>query len=130
MIHWNVNQEKITSIGLQFHRPKLSRESSFINFLNYGWLCKERSPKQATDIFQHRALPRKIMETLKKSIFSFTIANLVNKGTLYFPITTDPKLEGGEGEVSYSLSWKFWVWEKVSWFWSSIGRFSYLECSF
>ena len=30
---------------------------------------------------------RKIIETLKRSIFSFTIANLVNKGVLYFLIT-------------------------------------------
>ena len=29
-------------------------------------------------------LLRKIMETLKRSIFGFTIANLVNKGILYF----------------------------------------------
>ena len=89
MIHCNENQEKTTSIGLQFHRPKLSRESWFTHLLNYGGLCKERSTNQATDIFQRRALPRKIMETLKRSIFSFTIANLVNKGILYFLITTD-----------------------------------------
>ena len=33
-------------------------------------------------------LLRKIMETIKRSLFSFTIANLVNKGILYFLITT------------------------------------------
>ena len=44
------------------------------------------------------------METLKRTIFSFTIANLVNKGSLYFLITTGVKLEGGEGEVSPALS--------------------------
>ena len=88
------NQEKTTSIGLQFHRPKVSRESCFTHLLNYGGLCKERSTKQATDIFQRKALPRKIIGTLTRSIFSFqlsisTIANLVNKGILYFLITTD-----------------------------------------
>ena len=50
---------------------------------------KERSPKQVTDKFQRRALLRIIVETLKKSIFSFTIVNLV-KDILYFLITTDP----------------------------------------
>ena len=94
------------SICLQFHRPKLSRESCFTNLFNYGGLCKERSTKQATDIFQRRALPRKIMETLKRSIFSFPIANLVSKGILYFVITKDAQLEGGKGEVSSSLSLK------------------------
>ena len=88
MIHCNENQEKTTNIGFQFHRPKLSGESCFTHFLNYGGLCKEHSTKQATDTFQRRALLRKIMETLKRSIFSFTIANLVNKGILYFLITT------------------------------------------
>ena len=88
-IHWNENEEKTTSIGLQFHRPKLSGESCFTHFLNYGGLCKERSTKLATDTFQSRALPRKILETLKRSIFSFTIVNLVNKGILCFLITTD-----------------------------------------
>ena len=133
MIHWNGNQEKTTSISLQFHRPELSRERCFTHFLNYGGLCKERSTKQVTDTFQRRALSRKIMETLKRSIFSFTIANLVNKGILYFLTTTDAWLEGGGGEVSTSLpeNWKkvlqFW---EVSWFWSSIGWISHLKCSF
>ena len=71
-------------MGLQFHRPKLSGESCFTHFLNYGGLCKERSTEQVTDTFQRRALPKKIMETLKKSIFSFTIANLVNNGIVHF----------------------------------------------
>ena len=44
------------------------------------------------------------METLKISIFSFTITNLVNKGTLYFLITTDAQLVGEQGEVSPALS--------------------------
>ena len=48
------------------------------------------------------------MEALKRSIFSFTIANLVNKGIVYFPITTDIEEEVSfsqlEGEVSPTLS--------------------------
>ena len=68
----------------QFHRPKLSREICFPHTLNYGRLCKQCSTKQATDNFQRRTLLRKIMKTLKRLIFSFTIANLVNKGILYF----------------------------------------------
>ena len=48
MIHWNEDQEKATSIGLQFHRPKLSDESCFTHFFNYGGLCKERSMKHET----------------------------------------------------------------------------------
>ena len=54
----------------------------------YRLFVSERSSKQVTDNFQHRALLLKIVETLKKSIFSFTFVNLVNKGILYFPITT------------------------------------------
>ena len=77
------------SISLHLHCPKLGGESCFTYFLNYGRLSKERSTKQATDTFQHRGLPRKIMETLKISIFSFTIANLVNKEIMYFLITRD-----------------------------------------
>ena len=46
------------------------------------------------------------METLKRSSLSFTIANLVNKGILYFLITTGAWLEGEVGEVSPALSWK------------------------
>ena len=88
MIHWNEDQERTTSIGFQFHRPKLRGESCFTHFLNYGGLCKERSTKQATDAFQRRTLLKKIMEALKRSTFGFTIANLVNKGILYFLITT------------------------------------------
>ena len=117
----------------QFYRSELSRESCFTHFLNYGGPCKERSTKQVTDTFQRRARSRKIMETLKRSIFSFTIANLVNKGILYFLTTTDAWLEGGGGEVSASLpeNWKkvLWFWE-VSWFLSSIGWISHLKCSF
>ena len=55
----------------------------------HSGLCKERSTKQATDNFQHRALLRKVMEALKRPIFNFTIANLVNEEILYFLITTD-----------------------------------------
>ena len=98
MIHWYENQEKTTSMGLQFHRPKLSGESCFTHFLNYGGLCKERSTKQTKDTFQHRALPKKIRETLKISIFSFTITNFVNRG------------RRGKG-------WKLKNWKKVLWFW-------------
>ena len=106
MIHWKQNQEKTTSIGFQFHRPKRRGESCFAHFLNYGGLYKERSTKQATDTFQRRVLLRKIMETLKKSIFSFTITNLINKGILYFLITAGAQLEGRERELSTSVSWK------------------------
>ena len=121
MIHWNENQEKTTSIGLQFRRPKLSGESCFTHFLNYGGLCKERSTKQTKDTFQHRALPKKIRETLKISIFSFTITNFVNRGRrgkgLYFNF-----LKIGRKCSDFG--------KKVSWFWSSIGRISHLKCSF
>ena len=87
-IHWNENQEKATSIGLQFHRPKRSGESCFTHFLNYGRLYKERSTKQATDTFQ-QSTSKENHGSTKRSIFSFTIANLVNKGILHFLITTD-----------------------------------------
>ena len=56
--------------------------------LSYAGLCKERSLIQVTDNFQRRALLRIIVKTLKKSISSFTIVNLVNKGILYFLTTT------------------------------------------
>ena len=56
--------------------------------LSYAGLCKERSPIQVTDNFQRRALLRIVVETLKKSIFIFTIVNLVNKDILYFLTTT------------------------------------------
>ena len=77
-----------TSIDFPFQSPKLSRESCFALSLNYAGLRKERSSKDVTDNFQRRALLWKIVETPKKSIFSFTIVNLVNKGILYFLITT------------------------------------------
>ena len=88
MIEMNVRKTLSTSIDLSLQSSKLSRESCFALSLNYAGLCKERSSKQVTDNFQRRALLRKIVETLKKSIFSFTIVNLVNKGILYFLITT------------------------------------------
>ena len=50
------------------------------------FLIKERSTEQAADTVQCRALLGKVMETLKRSIFSLTTANLVNK--LLFVITT------------------------------------------
>ena len=78
-----------TSIDLPFQSRKLSRENCFALSLNYAGLCKERSSKQVTDNFQRRALLKKIVETLRKSIFSFTIVNVVNKGILYFLITAD-----------------------------------------
>ena len=53
---WNEYQESTTSIGFQFYRPKLSRESCFSLSLNYSGLYKERSTKKATDNFQCRAL--------------------------------------------------------------------------
>ena len=84
----NVRKALSTSIDFPFQSPKLSRESRFALSLNYAGLCKERFSKQVTDNFQRRALLKKIVETLKKSIFSFTIVNVVNKGILYFLITT------------------------------------------
>ena len=99
-------RKRLQASAFSFIALNLVERSCFTHFLNYGGLCKERSTKQATDIFQRRALPRKIMETLKRSIFSFPIANLVSKGILYFVITKDAQLEGGKGEVSSSLSLK------------------------
>ena len=81
----NMRKTLSTSIDFPFQSPKLSRESCFALSLKYAGLCKERASKQVTDNFQGRAL--KIVETLKKSIFSFPIINLVNKGILYFLIT-------------------------------------------
>ena len=63
-------------------------EKAVLHSLDYGGVCKERSTKLATDNFQRRAILRKINETLKRSILSLTITNLVNKGILYFLITT------------------------------------------
>ena len=77
-----------TSIDFPLQSPKPSRKSCFALSLNYAELCKERSSKQVTDNFQRTALLRKIVGTLKKSVFSFNIVNLVNKGILYFLITT------------------------------------------
>ena len=74
-----------TSIDFPFQSSKLCWESCFALSVNYAALRKEHSSKQVTDNFQRRALLRKIVETLLKSIFSFTIVNLVNKGILYFP---------------------------------------------
>ena len=93
LIEMNIRKTLSTSIDFTFQSPKLSRESCFALSLNYAGLCKERSSKQVAHNFQRRALLRKIVETLKKSIFSFTIVNLVNKGILYFLITT----RGGRG---------------------------------
>ena len=45
-----------------------------------------RNKQQITSNAEH--FKERIIETLKRSIFSFTIANLVNKGILYFLITT------------------------------------------
>ena len=70
-IDWNKYQENTASIGFQFDRPKLNRESCFTHSLNYGRLCTELSTKQATDNFQSRELLRRIMETLKRSVFPF-----------------------------------------------------------
>ena len=90
LIEWNEYQENtIDKYDFPCQSPKLSRESYFALSLNYAGLCKGRSSKQVTtDNFQRRALLRKIVETLKKSIISFTIANLVSKSILYFLITT------------------------------------------
>ena len=41
LIHWNENQKKTTSIGFQFHRPKLSGDGCFTHFVSYGELYKE-----------------------------------------------------------------------------------------
>ena len=93
----NVTKTLWASIYFLFQSPKLSGESCFALSLNYPRICKEHSFKQVTDNFQRRALLWKIVETLKKSIFSFTIKNLVNKGIPYFLIITGTKLEGEEG---------------------------------
>ena len=71
LIDLNKYQENTASIGFQFDRPKLNRESCFTHSLNYGRLCTELSTKQATDNFQSRELLRRIMETLKRSVFPF-----------------------------------------------------------
>ena len=49
----------------------------------------------------NRALPRKIMETLKRSIFSFTIVNLVNKGILLFSYYCRHVTRGRRGRGPY-----------------------------
>ena len=93
----NVTKTLWTSIYFLFQSPKRSGESCFPLSLNYPRICEECSFKQVTDNFQRRALLWKIVETLKKSIFSFTIKNLVNKGIPYFLIITGAKLEGEKG---------------------------------
>ena len=55
LIDRNEYQENTTSIGFQFHSPKLSRENCFTLYFNYVELYKERSTKEATDDFQRRA---------------------------------------------------------------------------
>ena len=50
LIDWNEYQENTTSIGFQFHSPKLSIESCFI----LCWPIWKRSTVQATDNFQRR----------------------------------------------------------------------------
>ena len=71
LIDWNKYQENTASIGFQVDRPKLNRESFFTHSINYGRLCTELSTKQAIDNFQSRGLLRRIMETLKRSVFPF-----------------------------------------------------------
>ena len=71
--NWNEYKENTLRIGFQFHSLKLSRKSWLtLSFNILGGLCKERHPKETADNFQRRALWRKIMETLKTSIFIFT----------------------------------------------------------
>ena len=67
------------------------------------------------------------MKIVKKSMFHFTIVNLVNKGVLYFLITTGAWLEREEGNVFPGLFWKLEEsalilekGEKVHWFWPSM----------
>ena len=110
-----------------FRFRALNSRKLFCTFSYYAGLCKEHSSKQVTDNFQHRALLRKIVETLKKSIFSFTIVNLVNKSMLHFLITTGVQLQREEEDVSPTLFWKLeesvLIWgkgEKVYWFWPSM----------
>ena len=53
----NEYQENTLSIGFQFHSLKLGREGCFtLSFNMLDGLCQERSPKQAADNFQRRAL--------------------------------------------------------------------------
>ena len=79
LIEMNIRKTLSISIDFPFQNPKLSRESCFALSLNYAGLCKKRSSKQVSDNFQRRPHLRKIVETLKKSILSFTILNIVNK---------------------------------------------------
>ena len=55
---------------------------------------QKRSTKAATDNFQRRTPSRKILETLKTSVFSFIMVNL---GILHALITAGVKLEGRGG---------------------------------
>ena len=63
----------------------------------------KRSTKAATDNFQRRTPSRKILETLKTSVFSFIMVNL---GILQALITAGVKLEGRGVEISRVLSRK------------------------
>ena len=93
----NTRKTLSTVIYFLFQSPKRSPKSCFALSLNYVGLCEERSSKEVKDNFQSRAILRKIV---KKSMFHFTIVNLVNKGVLYFLIIT----REGRGE---RLSWTF-----------------------
>ena len=100
IIDWNEYKDNTASFGFQFHSLKASWESCFTLSFNYAGLCKERSVKQAADIFQRIVLTNltcsdKFLFTnlhckaylriaLRKYLFmvdqfSFIILNLVKK---------------------------------------------------
>ena len=69
--------------------PKLVETSVlYILLIMVGYVKSAIQNKQQITSTQSEKSLREIMETLKRSIFSFTIANLVNKGILYFLTTT------------------------------------------
>ena len=69
-----------TGLKLNVHKTFRRRPSRLLNIL----ICVQFT--SCVYGVQRRALLRKISKTLKGSIFSFTIANLVNKRILYFSL--------------------------------------------
>ena len=75
-VDWKESQENVSNFSLIV--LNFARESCFT--LSFNYALKSALPKMQTDNFQRRGPLRKIMETLKTSVFSFIIVNLVNKG--------------------------------------------------
>ena len=75
-VDWKESQENVSNFSLLV--LNFARESCFT--LSFNYALKSALPKMQTDNFQRRGPLRKIMETLKTSVFSFIIVNLVNKG--------------------------------------------------